>query len=122
MKRNLLILAAVGAIALGGFTVAQAQGHCGWHGQGLSLEQLTKTYNLTADQQAKIGPLLDQAKPQIAAIHKEAMQKVEGVVSSTMSQVRPLLNSGQQAKFDAMQKAKVDMQNATQEMKSARSQ
>jgi hypothetical protein len=121
MKRNLLILTAVGAIALGGFTVAQAQGHGRCHGQSLSLEYLTKTYNLTAEQQAKIKPLLDQAKPQIAAIHKEAMQRVQTVVSSTTSQIRPLLNSNQQAQLDAIQKANADMQNAKQEMKSAAS-
>jgi hypothetical protein len=122
MKRNLLTLAAVGAIALGGFTIAQAQGHGRWQGHALSLEQLTTTYNLTSEQQAKIKPLLDQARPQIIAIHKEAMQKIQSVVNGTMSQIRPVLNSSQQAKFDAMQKAKQDMQNAAQEMHAATAQ
>jgi Neuraminidase (sialidase) len=111
---------AVGAIALGGFAIAQAQGgHGRWQGHALSLEQLTKTYTLTSDQQSKIKPLLDQARPQIIAIQKDAMQKTQTVVDSTMSQVRPLLNSTQQAKFDAVQKAKQDMRNAMQELHSA---
>jgi protein CpxP len=120
MKRNLLTLAAVGAIALGGFAIAQAEGGPGrWHGQGLSLEHLTKTLNLTSDQQAKVQPILDQAKPQIIAIHKDAMQKTHAVMASTMSQIRPLLTPEQQTKFDAVQKARQDMRAAQQELHNA---
>jgi len=120
MKRNLLTLAAVGAIALGGFAIAQAQGGPGrWHGQGLSLQHLTKTLNLTSDQQAKVQPILDQAKPQIIAIHKDAMQKTQAVMASTMSQIRPLLTPEQQTKFDALQKARQDMRNARRELHDA---
>ena len=120
MKRNLLTLAAVGAIALGGFAVAQAQGdpsRC--HGQGFSLEHLTKTLSLTSDQQSKVQPILDQAKPQIIAIHKDAMQKTQAVMASTMSQIRPLLTPEQQTKFDAVQKARQDMRAAQQELHNA---
>jgi Spy/CpxP family protein refolding chaperone len=120
MKRNLLTLAAVGAIALGGFAIAQAEGGPGrWHGQGLSIEHLTKTLNLTSDQQAKVQPILDQAKPQIIAIHKDAMQKTQAVMASTMSQIRPLLTPEQQTKFDAVQKARQDMRAAQQELHNA---
>ena len=120
MKRNLLTLAAVGAIALGGFAIAQAQGGPGrWHGQGLSLQHLTKTLNLTSDQQAKVQPILDQAKPQMIAIHKDAMQKTQAVMASTMSQIRPLLTPEQQTKFDAVQKARQDMRAAQQELHNA---
>jgi len=120
MKRNLLTLAAVGAIALGGFAIAQAEGGPGrWHGQGLSIEHLTKTLNLTSDQQAKVQPILDQARPQIIAIHKDAMQKTQAVMASTMSQIRPLLTPEQQTKFDAVQKARQDMRAAQQELHNA---
>lgn len=120
MKRNLLTLAAVGAIVLGGFAIAQAQGGPGrWHGRGFSLEHLTKTLSLTSDQQAKVQPILDQAKPQIIAIHKDAMQKTQAVMASTMSQIRPLLTSEQQTKFDALQKARQDMRNARRELHDA---
>ena len=120
MKRNLLTLAAVGAIALGGFAIAQAEDGPGrWHGQGLSLEHLTKTLSLTSDQQSKVQPILDQAKPQIIAIHKDAMQKTHAVMASTMSQSRPLLTPEQQTKFDAVQKARQDMRAAQQELHNA---
>jgi protein CpxP len=120
MKRNLLTLATVGAIALGGFAIAQAEGGPGrWHGQGLSLQHLTKTLNLTSDQQAKVQPILDQARPQIIAIHKDAMQKTQAVMAGTMSQIRPLLTPEQQTKFDAVQKARQDMRAAQQELHNA---
>jgi Spy/CpxP family protein refolding chaperone len=124
MKRNLLILAAVGAIALGGFAIAQAQGgpdgkH--WHGHEFALEHLTKTLNLTSDQQTKVKPIIDQARPQIIAIHKDAMQKTHAVLDNSMSQIRPLLNPDQQKKFDALQKAHQDMRAAQQALHAAMS-
>jgi Spy/CpxP family protein refolding chaperone len=123
MKRKLLTLAAAGVIALGGFVVVQAEpGHGGggcWHGRGIALERFTKGLDLTADQQAKIQPILDQAKPQIAAIHEEAMQKMKTVIDTTTSQIRPLLTPEQQNKFDVIQKAHQDMMNAQKELHEA---
>src|SRR6266849_473167 len=127
MKRNLLTFAAVGAIALGGFAVVQAENgeHGGrggqWHGhgQGFALAHLTKSLNLTPDQQAKVQPLIDQARPQIIAIHKDAMEKTHAIIDKTMSQVRPVLTPEQQKKFDALQKARQDMRNAMQELHAA---
>jgi Spy/CpxP family protein refolding chaperone len=125
MKRNLLTFAAVGAIALGGFAVAQAengawggQGGRG-HGHGFALAHLTKSLNLTSDQQAKVQPLIDQARPQIIAIHKDAMQKTQAVIDNTMSQIRPILTPDQQKKFDDLQKARQDMRNAMQRLHAA---
>jgi Spy/CpxP family protein refolding chaperone len=80
---------------------------------------LTKTLSLTSDQQSKVQPILDQAKPQIIAIHKDAMQKTQAVMASTMSQIRPLLTPEQQTKFDAVQKARQDMRAAQQELHNA---
>jgi hypothetical protein len=122
MKRNILMFAAAGAIALGGFVVAQAQAGGGFacaHGHGFGLRHLTDELNLTADQQTKVQPILDAAKPQIAAIHQEAMQKMKGVMDSTTSQIRPLLTADQQKKFDAIQKAHQDMMNAHKELQDA---
>ena len=121
MKRNLLAVAAAGAIALGGFIVVQAQpgpGGAG-HGHAFGLKGITDKLNLTADQQTKVQPILDAAKPQIAAIHQEAMQKMQTVMSSTLSQIRPLLNADQQTKLDAIQKAHQDMINARKELHNA---
>jgi len=123
MKRNLLAIAAAGAIALGGFVVVQAQPGPGgrhWHGgHAFGLRGITEKLDLTADQQAKVQPILDAAKPQIAAIHQEAMQKMKTVMDSTVSQIRPLLNADQQTKLDAIQKAHQDMMNAHKELQNA---
>src|SRR6267378_3546495 len=111
MKRNLLTFAAIVAVALAGYALAQPQGGFGGgfggrHGQGFAMGHLTKALNLTAEQQSKVQPLLDQARPQIVAIHKDAMGKTQAIIDQTMSQVRPILTPDQQAKFDALQKAR----------------
>jgi Spy/CpxP family protein refolding chaperone len=123
MKRNLFAFAALSAIALAGFAIAQPEdgpgGRRGWHRHGNPLEHMTETLKLTPDQQTKAQPILDQAKPQIAAIHEEAMQKMKAVMDKTMSQIRPLLTPEQQQKLDAMQKAHQDMRNARKELHDA---
>jgi len=123
MKRNVLTLVAAGAIALGGFVVVQAQPGPGgggrWHGHGFGLQGITEKLNLTSDQQTKVQPIIDGAKPQIAAIHQEAMQKMKAVMDSTVSQIRPLLTPDQQKKLDEIQKAHQDMMNAHKELHDA---
>ena len=127
MKRNLLTIVAAGAIACGGFALAQGDDKAGgagagWHGHGPHgnpLYRMTETLNLTPEQKTKVQPILDQAKPQMAAIHQDAMQKSKAVMDSTMSQIRPLLTPDQQKKLDAVQKAHQDMHNAMQEMHDA---
>lgn len=123
MKRNILTFVAAGAIALGGFVVVQAQpgpGGAGcWHGHAFGLKGLSEKLNLTSEQQTKVQPILDAAKPQITAIHQEAMQKAKGVMDSTLSQIRPLLTADQQKKLDAIQKAHQDMMNARKELHDA---
>jgi Spy/CpxP family protein refolding chaperone len=124
VKRNLLTLGAIGAIAIGGYALAQPAGGFGggdggWHGHAFAMEHLAKSLNLTPDQQSKVQPLIDQAKPQIIAIHKDAMQKTQGIIDSTMSQIRPILTPDQQKKLDALQKARQDMRNAMLELHSA---
>jgi hypothetical protein len=121
MKRNLLTLAAAGAMALGGFAIVQVQAGPGGFGcaHGFGLKGLTEQLNLTSDQQTKVQPILDAAKPQIAAIHQEAMQKAKGIMDSTLSQIRPLLTADQQKKLDAVQKAHQDMMNAHKELRDA---
>ena len=122
MKRNLLTVVAVGAIALGGLIALQAQAGPGGHGHGFGLQGITKQLNLTPDQQAKVQPILDQAKPQIAAIHQEAMQKMKTLNDSTLSQIRSLLNPDQQQKLDGIQKARQDVMTAHKALHSAMQQ
>jgi Spy/CpxP family protein refolding chaperone len=116
MKRSLLTLIAISAISAG---LAIAQGGPGGFHHGGSLDHLTKSLNLTADQQAKVQPILDAAKPQLQAIHQDAMTKAKAINDSVMSQIRPLLTAQQQAKADQLQKAHQDMATAAQEMHAA---
>src|SRR5882724_13173046 len=128
MKRNLLTIVAAGAIACGGFALAQGDDKAGcagasWHGHGPHgnpLDRMTETLNLTPDQKAKVQPILDQAKPQMAAIHQDAMQKSKAVMDDTMSKIRPLLAADQQKKLDDMQKAHQDLHKAMQELHDAK--
>ena len=124
MKRNILTFVAAGAIAVGGFAVLQAQPGAGggWHGHAFGLRGLSKQLDLTSDQQTKVQPIVDAAKPQLAAIHQEAMQKAKGVIDSSLSQIRPLLTADQQKKLDAIQKAHQDMMNAHKELHDAMQQ
>jgi Spy/CpxP family protein refolding chaperone len=110
MKRYLLTLIAASAIALAGFVMVQAQPQPGGggrgHGKRFMVERLAQDLNLTSEQQAKVQPIIDQAKPQIAAIHREAMQKTKAAMDSMMSQIRPLLTPDQQKKLDDIQNQK----------------
>ena len=124
MKRNILTFVAAGAIALGGFAVVQAQpgARGGGHGCAFGLRGITKQLDLTSEQQTKVQPILDAAKPQLAAIHQEAAQKAKAVIANSLSQIRPLLTADQQNKLDAIQKAHQDMMNAHKELRDAMQQ
>ncbi len=135
MKRTLITLAIASTLGLGGIAGLQAgdkEGrghggrgmHGGTHGGkwGNPLERLTKDLDLTADQEAKVQPILDQTKPQMRAIHEEAMQKMRAVMENATAQIRPLLTPDQQQRFDAMKKAHEDMMQAHRAMKEARQQ
>ena len=126
MKRNLLTIAAIIGIAAGGLILAQADppgeagGKCQGHGGGaFALERLTRNLNLTTDQQAKVQPILDQAKPQIIAIHQDAMQKTHAVMDDAMSKIRPLLTAEQQKKFDDLKAAHQEMMDAHKKLHDA---
>ena len=82
-------------------------------------DHLSKSLNLTDEQKAKVQPIIDQTKPQIAAIHKEAMEKMHALMENAGNQIRPLLTPQQQQKFDAMKKAHEDMRKAMEEMHEA---
>jgi len=140
MNRTLIAVTTAGALALGTLGL-NAQGHEGgperhgggrgghgggpgmrmMMGGGNALDHLTKELDLTPEQQAKVTPIVDQAKPQLQAIHQEARQKAQAVMESTGAQIRPLLTPQQQAKFDALRKAHEDMLNAMKELHEAKS-
>ena len=94
----------------------------GHHKRGNPVERLTKSLDLTPDQQAKIQPIFDQAKPQIAAVRQDAMQKIKTIRENTQAQIRPILTPAQQQKFDALKKAREDMRQARRDMREAMKQ
>ena len=75
-----------------------------------------------ADQKAKVQPIVDATKPQMQAIHQEAMQKAKSVMENAMTQIRPLLTPEQATKLDAMKAAHEKMREARKEMHDAASQ
>ena len=95
MRRDVFVVIASGAIALGSsaiiglFYVAPAEPGAGggrkpWHGHAFfGRQNLAEKLNLTSDQQTKIQPLIDEAETQIAAIHREAMQETKTAMDST---------------------------------------
>ena len=128
MTRKLIALIAATAFTLGGFTYLQANeadghGHKKFkhgHHVGNPFEKISEELDLTAEQKAKVQPIVDQSKPQIEAIHREAMEKMRAIMESTGAQIRPLLTPQQQQKFDAMKKAHEDMHNAMKAMHEAK--
>ena len=131
MNRKLIALTTAAALSLAGLVYLQAEepgkhgpkheGPGGPHHMMMEnpLEHLSKDLNLTDDQKAKVQPIIDQTGPQIAAIHKEAMEKLHAVMENAGNQIRPLLTPEQVTKLDAMKKAHEDMHKAMQEMHDA---
>ena len=121
MKRKLITLTAVGALALGGFAIAQTPtpqtpktpsaqpaGRGGGHeraGRGGKdpFARLTERLNLTADQKAKAQPIFDQARPELTAMHQDTMQKTKAIMDKVSTQLRPLLTAEQQKTLDSQQ-------------------
>lgn len=114
-----LAMAAIISLAQGQDSSGPDRPHGRHHKWGNSMERMTKALDLTPDQQAKIQPILDQARPQIIAARKESREKVKAIRENTQAQIRPLLTPVQQQKFDALQKAREDMRKARQEMNDA---
>jgi Spy/CpxP family protein refolding chaperone len=131
MRRRIITLTTTLGLALASLVYLQAKepeqhGPKSEHGagphhmmMGNPFDHLTKDLNLTEDQKAKVQPIIDQTKPQMAAIHKEAMEKMHALLESAGAQIRPLLTPEQQVKFDAMKKAHDDMRKAMEEMHDA---
>lgn len=128
MKTRLITLSAVCLTLFATLTIGLAQDsaakdndrpHRWHHKRGNPVEHLTKTLDLTPEQQAKIQPIFDQAKPQLKAARQESRDKVRAIRESTMAQIRPILTPQQQEKFDALKKARENMRKAREEMRDA---
>ena len=129
MKRKLIALSIAGALALG--TGAALQAHPEGDGKGhrmhkmkmmhgFGLKHVTKELDLTPQQEAQVKPVLDAAKPQLRAIHEEAMQKSRAIIDASIAQIRPVLTPEQQQKLDKMRAAQEKMREAMREMHEAK--
>jgi Spy/CpxP family protein refolding chaperone len=106
MKLKLITLAVLTAFSIG--FAQEPQGGAGerggrgngGRGHGSSIERMTDQLNLTPEQKAKAQPIIDQARPQIENIRREAMQKMKAVMDNAMDQIRPLLTPEQQKKLE----------------------
>jgi Spy/CpxP family protein refolding chaperone len=108
MKLKLITLTALGALTLGSSVLAndpadagRDRGDRGGRGRhGSPFDRMTEQLNLTPEQKAKVQPIMDQARPQLEAIHRDAMEKAKAVMEQAKAQIRPLLTPEQQKKLD----------------------
>src|SRR5271169_423003 len=73
------------------------------------LQMLTKQLNLSADQQAKIKPILESESQQMQTLRQDSslsredrMSKMQQIRQGSNEQIKPILNSDQQQKFAEM--------------------
>lgn len=108
-KFTLITLGAVSALFLGSSAVAREPESGGQEQRGgrghhrSSIERMTERLDLTPEQKAKVQPIIDQARPQIENIRREAMEKTKAIMENAMAQIRPLLTPEQQQKLDEAQ-------------------
>jgi protein CpxP len=140
-KQRLLILIAAGVIATATFAVAQDSppappqgndqqgappmaGNGGWQHHGppdpaQRTQELTKRLKLTSDQQTKVQDILVAEKSQMESMHQDTSTpqqdrraKMMDLRKSTDTQIRAVLDSTQQKKWDEMQARREErMQN-----------
>jgi protein CpxP len=123
LKQSLLILAAAGLISIAApFATAQSndqqaqpmQDNGGrHHGPPDPVErtkELTKHLKLTSDQQTKVQSALESQRSQMESVHQDTSlsqqdrrTKMMDIRKSTDDQIRGLLDSNQQKKWDEMQ-------------------
>jgi hypothetical protein len=140
MKRQLCSLLLTGMLATGiAFAQDQAPppdqnapqteggGMGGHHGRGMMdpdqrLAHMTKRYNLSADQQSQIKPILQNEQQQMQAMHSDSSMSRDDKRSKMMSmheadnqKIEAILNDQQKQKFEAdQQKMQQRMQERQQ--------
>ena len=127
MKQNLiffslgiLLLAGFAVSVIAGFNVGQAQGIATgrhWRDHAFALEKVTMALHLSADQRARVEPVMVEAGPRISAIEADARTKKHGVIDTALSQIRPLLTQDQQKRLDELQKARDDVHTAKEKVR-----
>jgi periplasmic protein CpxP/Spy len=125
LKQYLLVLLAAGVILISSpFVAAQdsssndqqsppaqsGRGHHGMPDAAQRTQELTKQLNLTADQQTKVQDILTSERSQMQSLHQDTSQsqqdrrsKMMDIHKTSDTQIRTLLDSTQQKKWDEMQ-------------------
>lgn len=135
MKQNLLkavVVAAATALMIGGLLAAALAGYAAGQTQGAAtashnhwscdqamLERLPSALNITVEQIDNVRRITDRAKPQLAAVQKDARQKRHAIMDATMSEIVPLLTPKQQQKLDELQKARQEERSAREKVRAA---
>lgn len=122
MRKTLCTLALTGLLSLGMTAFAQDQSTPSntpppMHGPrrqmmnpDKQLEHLTKTLDLTSDQQNQIKPILESQQQQMMQLHQDTslsrddkMAKAKSLHEDTTSKIEAVLNDQQKQKYEAMQ-------------------
>jgi periplasmic protein CpxP/Spy len=126
LKQYLLVLLAAGLILIGApLVTAQdsssndqqappahegGRGHHGPSDPAQRTQELTKKLSLTSDQQTKVQGILQSERTQMESLHQDTSQsqqdrrsKMMDIHQTSDSQIRALLDSTQQKKWDEMQ-------------------
>ena len=122
LKKSLLVLLAASLVSIAApFAVAQssdnqqpAQGNGGWHhgspDPAQRTQELTRKLKLTADQQTKVQEILQSEHSQMETLHQDTSlsqqdrhTKMMDIHKTGDAQIRALLDSNQQKKWDEMQ-------------------
>jgi Spy/CpxP family protein refolding chaperone len=122
---NLLLQSAILALGLVGSAYVFAQeagsapetaapppmgGHRGMMDPAQQLEGMTKRYNLSADQQTQIKPILAQQQQQMQALRgdsslsrEDRMTKMQSIRADSRTRIEAVLNDDQKKQFEADQ-------------------
>jgi protein CpxP len=103
-------------------TSAPGGGHRGMMDPAQQLEGMTKRYNLSADQQTQIKPILAQQQQQMQALRgdsslsrEDRMTKMQSIHADTKTRIEAVLNDDQKKQFEAdQQKMQERMQQRMQ--------
>jgi len=112
MKQKVLSFMLAG-ICAAGLALAGPQQHqrgAQDHGRGHRMEMLSKRLNLTADQQAKLAPIMADSRQQIHAIFQDSslsredrMTKIKAVRNDSKAKIEALLTDTQKQNFEQLQ-------------------
>jgi Spy/CpxP family protein refolding chaperone len=86
------------------------RGHHGMMDPAQQLEGMTKRYNLSADQQTQIKPILASQQQQMQALHEDSslsredrMGKMQSIRADSKTKIEAVLNDDQKKQFEADQ-------------------